>query len=287
MEDEVERAEAITRGAADIVFQFPRSRWRWGRAQPSLQLLSTNGLHAVLAVFSLAEGSPFEDLNLRRAVALAVDRDALVREGLHDLGVPLDQPVPPDVLGYSPGLPRPAPDAEQARRLVDEAGWPRGREVPLYSALTYDTLVRTLEGQLESTGIGIEARVLPQSEFYRKLTTESLPLAVFGWSAHTGDASATLDPLFHSPTDGLGSFNRFAYSNPRFDSLIDGAHQASRPRDRLRLFGQALEVLRQDVPVVPLVTLSDLYAVRQGLAWDPPVDRILRVEDVRVVDAGS
>jgi peptide/nickel transport system substrate-binding protein len=274
------RAEAIPRGEADIVCQYPPSRWDWGRGQASMRMLSANGLHVVMVVFSLAEGSPFADPRLRRAAALAIDRPGLVREGLGGLGTPLDQPVPSVVLGYSPTLPVMVPDEGAARRLVKEAGWPADRKVPLYSAPTYGSIVRQLERQLASVGIHIEPRVLPQGEFYEKLGSERLPAAVFGWSAGTGDASTTLGQLFHTPVGGLGRFNRSSYSNPEFDALVERADRAATPADRLRLFGEALGILREDLPAVPLATLSDLYAVRVGLEWEPPSHRYLRAEDV-------
>lgn len=64
-----------------------------------------------------------------------------------------------------------------------------------------------------------------------------------------------------------------------YDALV--ADCVSDPRQRLKLFAQALGVFREDVPAVPLLTLPDLYAVRVGLEWEPPSHRYLRVEDVR------
>jgi peptide/nickel transport system substrate-binding protein len=278
--DDDRRAEAIPRGDADIVCQYPRSRWQWGRRQADMRVLSVDGLQAVLLAFSMADGSPFADPRLRQAVALAVDRKRLVAEALGGLGTPLDQPVPPLVLGYSPTLPPMLHNPGRARRLVSEAGFSAGAGVPIYSAETYGSIVRQLELQLESVGIDVEPRILPQADLYRKLESERVPAAVFSWSAGTGDASATLDPLFHTPGAGLGGFNRWSYSSPVFDGLIDRADHASRPEDRVRLCGSAMEVLREDLPAVPLTTLADLYAVRAGLEWQPPSHRYLRVSEV-------
>lgn len=280
--DEDRRAEAISRGAADIVCQYPPSRWEWGRAQPSMRMLATDGLQVVMLVFSVAKGSPFADLRLRRAAALAIDRARLVRDGLDSLGTPLDQPVPPVVLGYSATLPSMTPDPDASRRLLEEAGWSDVREVPVYTAQTYGSILRQLARQLEAVGIRVEPRVLPQGEFYEKLSSESLPVAVFGWSASTGDASEALELLFHTPVRGLGRFNSFSYSSSRFDTLLEQAERASRPAERLGLLSHALAVLREDLPAVPLATLSDLYAVRTGLEWEPPSHRYLRAEDVRI-----
>jgi len=110
--DDDRRAEAIARGEADIVCQYPPSKWEWGRGQASMRMLSASGLHVVMVVFSLAEGSPFADPRL--------------------------------ILGYSPTLPVMAPDEGAARRLVKEAGWPADRKVPLDSEPTYGSIVRQL-----------------------------------------------------------------------------------------------------------------------------------------------
>jgi peptide/nickel transport system substrate-binding protein len=173
------------------------------------------------------------------------------------------------------------PDAAEARRLVKEAGWPPVRALPVYSAQTYGPIVRQLQLQLEQVGIRVEPRVLPQGEFYGKLQREALPVALFGWSASTGDALEVLELLFHTPVQGRGRFNRSSYSSARFDALVEQADRAARPADRLGFFNEALGVLREDLPALPLMALADLYAVRTGLEWEPPSHRYLQAEDVQ------
>ena len=285
--DDDRRAEAVVRDEADVVCQYPRGRWQWGMQQTSMRMRSALGLQVIMVVFSVAEDQPFSDLRLRTAASLAVDRSDLVAEGLGGLGAPLDQLVPPAVHGYAKDLPVLPNDAAAARRLVTEARWPPGAAVPLYTARTYEPVVRVLVRQLADVGIRLEPQILAQGLFYEKLAQERLPAALFGWSAQSGDASATLDPLFHSPSGGFGRFNGFSYANPTIDSLIESADRAARPRDRLASFAEAMRILREDALAIPLAVVSDLYATRAGLEWEPPIHRQIRAEEVRPSQAAG
>jgi peptide/nickel transport system substrate-binding protein len=172
--DSRERAEAVARGRADIVSQFPAQFWAEGRRQKNVELVSRQGLVGVLLGPSLRQGSPFADLRVRRAMAQAIDRDRLVRDAMQGLGAPLDQVVPPSVVGYASGLRPPAYDPDAARRLLREAG-AASIDSPLYVNDLHEDVAREVSRQLQPVGIRLDVRVLPGKEFYDIWTSEELP----------------------------------------------------------------------------------------------------------------
>lgn len=276
-----ERAEAVPRGRADLVTQFPIEEWERGRQQPNTRLESRQGLGAVLLTFSLRTAGRFADPRVRRAVAVGLDRRRIVAEGMRGLGVPLDQVVPPSVVGYSSQLTTIDYDPAAAARLLREAGVATGFDAPLVVTASQEDVGREVVKQLGALGIRLQMTVLPTREFYERWSREEIPLSLVGWSAETGDASASLEPLFHSPQGAYGGLNHMSYANPELDRLIELADQTLRPSDRKDHLATAMQILRDDLPVVPLALRFDLYAVRKDLDWRPRLDQFVRASEAR------
>ncbi|MFI5183266.1 MAG: ABC transporter substrate-binding protein [Vicinamibacteria bacterium] len=278
-----DRAEAVTSGKVDIVSQYPSQSWAESRGRPDVRLVSRRGLSNVILSFSLRREMPFADVRLRRAVALGIDREALVRDALGGRGTRLDQVVPPSVVGYARSLPPTALDRDRARRLVVEAGFPSGIEVPLVTSDANADVAQALGAQLVGIGIRLKLRTLPQKDFYEAWVAGETPTSLFGWAAATGDASETFGALLHSPREGYGRFNRFAYGTRRLDELIETSDRELRPRERQDLLARAAEVVQDEIPLVPLVLRDDLYAVRAGLEFHPRLDRRVRAFELRPI----
>lgn len=277
--DRRDRAQAITAGRADAVARFPEEFWSAASSQKSMRLVSRQGVSEVLLGFSQKPGSVFADRTLRQAVALALDRKEIAERGLSRLAAPLDQLVPSTVFGYSGRLP-PAPhDVTEARRLLALS-----RSVPRDPlTMIFPDYLRGVAGevvrQMGALGVRLEPIELPFASFNARWARGDAPLALFGWGAGTGDASDFFDALVHSPMSGFGRSNYFGYASPEMDRLIEQSDRTLDPATRLEALTKAQELLRQDLPFLPLALRFDLYALRKGLAWTPRPDRRVRAFD--------
>jgi peptide/nickel transport system substrate-binding protein len=277
-----DRARAISTGRVDAVGRFPEEFWKGASVERSVRFVSRQGISEVLLGFSERRGSPFADPALRRAVALALDRRQIAARGLKGLAVPLDQLVPPTVFGYSNRLP-PAPhDPAQARRIVESSGigahGPVEMIFPDYLRGVAEEIVR----EMATLGLPVSPIELPFASFNARWAQGDAPLTLFGWGAGTGDASDFFDALVHSPESGFGRSNYFGYANAGMDGLIEQSDRTLDPAARLETLTKAQELLRQDLPFIPLALRFDLYAVRRGLHWTPRPDRRVRAFDFRL-----
>jgi peptide/nickel transport system substrate-binding protein len=279
--DDASRAHAIPEGVADLVGRFPEEYWSWAQKQKGMRVLRRQGVSEILIGFSMKPGSPFSDVRVRRAVALSIDRRLVASRGLRDLGAPLDQLVPSTVFGYSNRLARMPTDPAAAARLLAEAGFAGGLET---SAVLPDYLrgaAGEIQRQLADVGIRLRLVALPLPRFNERWAREEDGLAIFSWGAGTGDISDLLDALLHSRQNGFGKSNHFGYVSARLDPLIELSDRTLDPAVRLDLLTSAQEIIREDLPVMPVVLRLDLYAARSDLEWFPRPDRRVRAFDAR------
>ena len=274
------RAEAVSARVADAVSRFPYHLADWASRQPSTRLVSTRGLGVTLLGFR-TKASPWADLRVRRAIALAIDRQALVPEGERQYSVPMDQLVPAGVFGHLPEPLADRPDLAEAARLLAEARFPFRRELRLTFADTHADIGQALCRQLGALGITVAPEPLPQPQLYARFSSADPPLLfLMSWAAGTGDGSDLLEALFHTPGEGLGTANRFDYSSPEVDGDISRAGQSLDPATRRDALWTAFRLLAADVPAVPLLLRSNLYAVRSDLEWTPRRNRRMRAVDL-------
>jgi peptide/nickel transport system substrate-binding protein len=107
---------------------------------------------------------PLDRVEVRRALNLAVDRARVVREGLAGYGTVIPALTPPWCSGFPADAQPYAHDPGQARSLLEEAGWPRGRPLRVAAAEPFAALARLVAGDLRSAlGIRVEVIVVPDA----------------------------------------------------------------------------------------------------------------------------
>jgi peptide/nickel transport system substrate-binding protein len=238
---------------------------------PGFRVLSRSGLVVTYLQVNPA-APPFSDPRVRRALDLALDREALVRETLRGHGLPVGQMVSPNVYGYAPELAPPPPDRDEARRLLAAAGHGGGLELILELREGQGS-PEPIRRQLAEVGVRLALVERPWSEMYPRLQSGVVPFYLGGWVCTSGDASDFLDMKAHShdPERGYGASNSNRYSDPLLDALVEQAG-TMRMEARLEVLKRALRMLAGEHVFIPLYTPSDLYGAREDLRWTPRQD---------------
>lgn len=195
---------------------------------------------------------PLNDVRVRRAMGLAINRREIVETVTQAGEVPALSLVPPGMPNYeSPQFP--GYDPEMAKQLLAEAGYPGGRGFPkidiLYNASdTAAAVAQLIQAQWGSTlGIDIGPR---QEEWNSFLTSQQLMQYTIARSGWIGDYS---DPNTFLEMFVTGSpFNQTGWSNTRYDELIQQAKSESDPAKRMQIFYEAETILLEEMPIIPL-----------------------------------
>jgi len=204
---------------------------------------------------------PFDDARVRQAIGAAVDWRRIVRLG--DAGEVATGLVPPGIPGRSETDFLPLHDPDRARRLLADAGYPGGRGFP--------------ETALVSTGGGYIGAILADvgRELAIELRFEAVDFAVLTTHLDTDPPAAwTLAWVADYPgaNDFLGvllrtgeSNNHGGWSSPEFDAALERALSATTADEATAGFDDAQEIVRRDVPLVPLAYDQSWSLSRAGL----------------------
>jgi len=201
---------------------------------------------------------PLDDPRVRRAFALATDRETLVKKLTFAGERAAFHFVPDGVANYeSPkGLHF---DPAQARQLLAEAGFPGGRDFPRLQFMFYSEAggVGRMQGKLaiefqqmwrDGLGVEIELRQIERKIFYNAQSRLEYDLSASSWVGDYNDANTFLD-LFMSNSGN----NRTGWKSARYDALVREANQKTDLQQRARLFQQAETLLiAEEVPIVPV-----------------------------------
>jgi peptide/nickel transport system substrate-binding protein len=225
--------------------------------------------------------APFNDVRVRKAIAMSIDRQRLV-DNFFPPGSQLTTDfVPPVLFGHVDGIGVPAYDPEGAKALLQEAAADLGFELPLSKmtdtrtgeehplTLSYRDVVRgylptpgiiatDIQSQLAQTGFAAEVQVVESATFIESSQAGNEPLFLLGWGADYPDAYNFLSCCF------LQNQTDFGNSYPSIYEPLVAAGQTVDPQKRMALFTQVAEGIRDNVPYVPFghATSADAWQAR-------------------------
>jgi peptide/nickel transport system substrate-binding protein len=249
------RATNLMTGEIDVASEVPAPFVLRFRQEGTFGISAAQGAYWAVFINTLVE--PFDDVNVRRALLHAIDRDELnllLWEGLAEsipptLILPANWAHEPNVASYDY-------DASAAERLLAEAGYAGGVATQIMSRPD-DLRVRfheVLQNQLSRVGITASVEVMEASVQLQMSRDKLVPLQ----GAQLGirlDPAIDLRMTVHSS----GSLN-FGYENARVDELIEASEVTLDVDERRALLAEAQRILAEEVAVVPLFALLDFQA---------------------------
>ncbi len=234
--------------------------------------------------------NPFKDPRVRQALALAIDRPLLIEKILSGSGVPANQMMPADTLGFEPAIAPLAHDPQRARMLLAQAGWPEGFAVTLATPnnrYLNDALVAQAVGSmLARIGLTVHIDAMPRNVFLPRATRREFGLFLYGFGSVTGESLIGLRSVLGSvdPQRGSGTLNRGGYSNPNLDAALQRAAAAETEDDLAAYLREAARLAAADVPLIPLYHQVATWASRADVYLIPRRDERTLAHDVFVAE---
>jgi len=210
------------------------------------------------------------DPRVRRALALAVDRDAIVARILHGGQQPAHAFTPPGTAGYTPAAGIPT-DFAEARRLLAEAGYPGGRDLPplelLFNSSETHRVIGEAVQEMWHKELGVEVRLLNQenSSIGEARRAGNFQILRSVWIADYADPASFLD-IWRSDSGN----NFTGWSSSAYDGLLFAAARTTDPAARNAFFQQAEALLLEAVPFIPIYHYTHVFLCQPSVqGWHP------------------
>lgn len=250
-------------GEIDVIDSVPFSELDNLKQTGELQMITQLGTYYYC--FNVTK-QPFDNPKVRKAFALAVDREDITNKVRHS-GIPATAFVPPGVPDTAAGkdfrsvggeyFPIKA-QPETARRLLSEAGYPNGEGIPPITLKYNDNdehqiiAEAVLEMWKQNLGINVAVQSQEWKVFIDTRHNGDFQIARHDWLGDYNDPMTFLD-LF---TTGNGN-NDAQWSNKEFDKLINGARLATDESERMTILHEAEKIIMEDVIMIPILHYTE------------------------------
>lgn len=228
------------------------------KADPKLQLLELPGLNVGFVAFNVTK-KPFDDPRVRRAVSMAIDKQAILSEVYQSAGEPAATLLPPTMWAHDPDIQAYPHDLDQAKKLLTEAGVAGGFTTDLWAMPVqrpYNPdarrIAELIQADLAKLDIKVNIVSYEWGEYLKRINQGEHMMAEVGWTGDNGDPDNFLTELMGCAAARPGGSNPSKWCDHGFDALIGKAVALSDQKARLPLYLQAQVMLHDAEPVVPL-----------------------------------
>jgi dipeptide transport system substrate-binding protein len=251
--DKSVRVQKLRSGECDIAaYPSPQDLVEL-KKEPAFKIAAQTGNNVGYLAYN-TQRSPFDKLDVRRALDMAINRQNILDTIYQGDAVLSQTPVPPATWGHDATLKGAAYDPANARTLLDKAGvkdlkmeiW----ALPVQRA--YNPNGRLMAEMIQSdwAKIGVKASIVTMewAEYLRRVKRGDHDAAMFGWTA-SGDPDRFLSLLACAGIDGN---NIARWCHPEYDGLVTKARQLTGEAQRAPLYKKAQTLFRQNLPWTPL-----------------------------------
>jgi peptide/nickel transport system substrate-binding protein len=254
MPDANGREMAFRKGEIDIVEGERGQAWvNKMRGIPGTAVETFGPGETLVLHFNRAK-KPLDDIRVRRAICHAINLDELMKFLGRDVTEQLLSPVPINYLGGTVKVPRYEFNPDKAKKLMAEAGYPRGFEMSMVITVMsdYRQPLEQIQEQLRRVGILLKMDVLTHTAFHQQIRKDVNPLVLY-ICARFPTADPILTQFYHSKSivgtpNAITNFSHY----DQIDDLIEKARGEANPKRQKALWAEAQKKIIEDAAVLPL-----------------------------------
>ena len=278
--DDDARTLALKQGQLDVIMASGEKGWVEKMALEPGLVVDPHGVGEVATIFFNTSIKPLDDVRVRRALVLALDRQAFLDTTSKAFVGNVYSPVPDSFLPG--GITRDmaarlglmcGQDLEKARQLLAQAGYPHGFTLELVTSekRLYRTYYEEMSRQLARIGVDCRIAVVTHSRMHRQIRQEPKPIVIY--VAWRPNADAYLSRFFHSNAiivSGSSPDTNFSHYD-KIDRLIEGARLAVDPNAQISLWQQAQIRILHDVAAYPIMYTKQCYVRQEAVDYGHPL----------------
>lgn len=232
---------------------------------------------APLASSNIKDKNPLNDIRVRQAFDLAIDRDAIRQVVLRGNSVPTGIIVPPFVHGWTKDLDAYSkPDIAKAKALLAEAGYPDGFSITLDTPnnryVNDEAISQAAVGFLGRIGVKVTLASRPFAQHSPLLVERKSDFYLFGWGVPTFDSAYNFNDLIHTREGKYGAYNATGYSDAAVDAKIASLATETDVAKRDATIDELWKHVKSQYLYVPLHNQVVAWALRDNIGLEIPPD---------------
>lgn len=261
------RVLKLVRGELDMIQgDLPHEIVGWLERRDEVRLKKARGTTFAYLGFNM-EDPVVGDIDVRRAVAHAIDRDAIIRYVLGGSARPASAILTPDHWAGHPDLPLIEHDPERARLLLRMAGYGEDNKPRIIYKTSSDPfrvrLATIIQDQLADVGIRVELRTYDWGTFYGDVKAGNFQMYSLAWVGIK--MPDIFRYVFHSKSIPPAGANRGRFVDAAADQLIEQAESERQLEEQAHHYRELQALVLRELPYVPLWYEDQVFASRRGI----------------------
>ena len=280
--DETTRVQAFTSGQVDFVYEYPIEQVNRIKADSKLRLIYADSLGTCYLTFN-TKREPFNDVNVRKAIYSAIDRDTIIKNVVPNVGVKANsllfdktfiggvEDLWTDYIAKAPDYNY---DLGKAKEYLSKTKVSNGFSFTLaYKDSTQkNSIALSVQQDLKELNIDVKLEKLTQEQYLAnkfgnniKNGAGDFDVLLDGWISDFPDPDGDLTPLYATSNFGPGGSNDAGYSNPALDKILSEQISETDQTKRARLLQEAYDIASEDIPYAPLFYEKRIFGINKDL----------------------
>jgi peptide/nickel transport system substrate-binding protein len=254
------RVLQVQGGQAHIASDVPFNTMQTLQATPGINAEAFPGTTVFFIMFNTTV-EPFNDVHVRRAIAHAIDKEAMANAVLFGYGGAACSIIAPTVAYHDPDTPCLSYDLEAAQAELAQSPVPEGfdAEFLVGDEPANVAIAEIIQGQLAPLGINVTLRLIDPGQFYETLSSLDYEMAYAGWTMDIPDPDEQIAFMLDYEAGGADSYST-GYNNPEMIELVQAAQREFDPEARQEIYSQIQALHANEVPHIPLVFQQTTFA---------------------------
>jgi dipeptide transport system substrate-binding protein len=239
------------------------------RKDASVTVLEQPGLNIGYLAYNTTK-KPFDDVRVRKAINMAIDKKAIVSAVYLSTGVAAVNPIPPGQWSYNKAIKDDAFDPAAAKKMLAAAGYPNGFTTDLWAMPVQrpynpnaKRIAELMQADLAKVGVKAEIKTFEWGEYRKRMQNGEHQLGMMGWTGDNGDPDNFLNSLLGCASAKSNGSNVAKFCYQPFEDLVQKAKVVSDIKERTKLYEKAQVIFKEQAPWFTIAHAVQLKPIRK------------------------
>ncbi|WP_394755731.1 ABC transporter substrate-binding protein [Rhodoferax sp.] len=239
------------------------------RKDPNVVVLEQPGLNVGYLAYNTTK-KPFDDVRVRKAINMAINKQAIVDAVYLGTGMAAKNPIPPTQWSYNNAVKDDPFDPAAAKKLLAAAGLPDGFTTDLWAMPVQrpynpnaKRIAELMQADLAKIGVKAEIKSFEWGEYRKRMQAGEHQMGMLGWTGDNGDPDNFLNTLLGCSSAKTNGSNVAKFCFKPFEDLISKAKVESNQAERSKLYEKAQVIFKEQAPWFTIAHAVQIKPVRK------------------------